>query len=533
MKAQVIMAATGLASSTASQSTVLPLPPMGFNNWARFMTNINESIFVDAAEAMSSNGLLGAGYNRLNLDDAWSTMERADNGSMVWDAVKFPRGLPWLTRHLKSKGFIPGIYTDAGNLSCGGYPGALGHEAIDLRDFQAWGFEYLKMDGCNLPDDTEATYHAVYGRWRRVLAEAARPMIFSDSAPAYFSDQKNLTDWYATMAWAAEYGQLARHSADVATYPAGDGWRSIMFNYGQNVRLARFQRPGFFNDPDFLIPDHPSLSMDEKRTHFALWCSLSAPLLLSADIPSLSGDVVAYLANEHLIAVNQDRLVQQATLVSQDGTWDVLTRNLDNGDRLLTVLNRGPVPADMTVSWERIGFSPTALGSSSSSINIRDLWTGQASGVAASAGGITASKVPSHGTAVFRIGKTASPVTATGTIFNTNTLRCLTDNQSGKVTWSACDAASAQVWAVRADGHVNSLLRPDECIVDAEGTVLSRHSGCHSDPWTYTVSGNLVNTVSGKCLTEGADGSATVESCGHLLNEQVVALPAGVEVVEK
>ncbi|OAQ65460.1 alpha-galactosidase [Pochonia chlamydosporia 170] len=532
MKTQVVMAATSLATSAAAaQQNVLPLPPMGFNNWARFMTNINESIFVDAAEAMSKNGLLKAGYDRLNLDDAWSTMERAKNGSMVWDTAKFPKGLPWLTQFMKSKGFIPGIYTDAGNLSCGGYPGALDHEAIDLKDFQDWGFEYLKMDGCNLPDDSEATYREVYSRWPKVISEASRPMVFSDSAPAYFSNQKNLTDWYSVMVWAAEYGQLARHSADVATYPKGNGWRSIMFNYGQNVRLARFQKPGFFNDPDFLIPDHPSFTMDEKKTQFALWCSLSAPLLLSADIPSLSKDIIDFLTNKDLIAVNQDKLIEQSTLVSQDGTWDVLTKNLENGDRLLTILNRGASAADLKVSWERIGFSTKALGNSN--IQIKDLWTGKTSKVAASAGGITASKVPSHGTAVFRISKTASPVTATGMIFNTNTLKCLTDDKSGKVTWAACNAADAQVWAVRADGHINSLLRPDECIVDAKGKILSRHSGCRSDSWTYKISGNVINNVSGKCLTEGTDGSATAESCGYLLNEQVVALPVGVKVVEK
>ncbi|KAK2608872.1 hypothetical protein QQS21_002585 [Conoideocrella luteorostrata] len=529
MKNQVVMAAAGLASSAAAQQNVLPLPPMGFNNWARFMTNINESIFVDAADSMSKNGLLSAGYNRLNLDDAWSTKERAKNGSMVWDPVKFPKGLPWLTSYMRSKGFIPGIYTDAGNLSCGGYPGALNHEAVDVKDFQNWGFDYLKMDGCNLPDDSEATYHEVYSRWPKAIAASGKPMAFSDSAPAYFSGAKNLTDWYAVMVWAAEYGQLARHSADVVTYPKGNGWSSIMYNYGQNVRLARFQKPGFFNDPDFLIPDHPSLSMDEKKSQFALWSSLSAPLLLSAHIPSLSKDIINFLTNKDIIAVNQDKLIEQATLVSQDGSWDVLTKNLANGDRLLTVLNRGAAPANIKVSWERIGLSPKALGKST--IQVKDLWTGKISKVAATDGGISVSQVPSHGTAVFRISKTPSPVTPTGMIFNTLSLKCLTDDKSGKVTWAKCNAADAQVWAVRADGHINSLLRPDECIVDAKGKILSRHSGCHSDAWTYKISGDLVNGVSGMCLTEATDGTATAESCGYLLNEQVVALPVGVKVV--
>lgn len=532
MMNQLILAtAAGLVGTVASApETILPLPPMGFNNWARFMTNISEGIFVDAADAMSKTGLLAAGYNRINLDDAWSTMARADNGSMVWDPKKFPRGLPWLTAHLKSKGFIPGIYTDAGNLSCGGYPGALDHEEVDLKDFTAWGFEYLKMDGCNLPDGGEEVYHEVYGRWHKILSESKEPVVFSDSAPAYFSGQANLTDWYTVMGWAQQYGQLARHSADIQTYPDGKSWGSMLYNYGQQVRLARYQKAGYFNDPDFLNVDHPSYTLDEKKSHFALWCSFSAPLILSTDLTAITPEEVEYLTNKDLIAINQDRLVQQATLVSSDETFDTLSKSLENGDRVLTILNKGSAAADLTVSWERVGLSTKALRRGND-VSVKNLWTGEQSKVAVKAGGITAKAIPSHGTAVFRIAKSVSPVTPTGLIFNTNSMNCLTDDASGKVTFAKCDGSDAQTWRVRSDGHINSLLRPDECIVDAQGSILSRHSGCHSDAWTYEVSGDLINGNSKLCLTEGKGGAATATKCGYEANEQVVGLPIGVTVV--
>ncbi|KND94997.1 Alpha-galactosidase A [Tolypocladium ophioglossoides CBS 100239] len=537
----VVLAAVArlVGTAAATQSDPLPLPPMGFNNWARFMTNINESIFVDAAEAMSKNGLLAAGYNRINLDDAWSTKERAANGEMVWDPVKFPNGLPWLTAHLKSKGFIPGIYTDAGNVSCGGYPGALHHEEIDHETFTSWSFEYLKIDGCNMPDHSEATYHEVYGRWHEILSGADHPMILSDSAPAYFSGEiagtNNMTDWYTVMGWASAYGQLARHSADILVYPdgiygGGSSWVSMLYNYGQEVRLARYQRPGYFNDPDFLNVDHPSYTLDEGKSHFALWCSFSAPLIISANIPALSQEEIDYLTNKDLLAVNQDRLVQQATLVSSGQTWDVLTKSLENGDRLLTILNKGSSTGDLTVSWESIGLSSKALRRANY-VSAKNLWTGEQVKVSVKDGGITAKAIPSHGTAVFRIAKSISPVTPTGIIFNTNTTNCLTDNKSGHVTFAQCDGSDAQTWRVRPHGNINSLLRPDECIVDAQGAILSRHSGCRTDAWTYELSGNLINNNSKLCLTEGANGAATATSCGYELNEQVVGLPVGVTVV--
>lgn len=345
-----------------------------------------------------------------------------------------------------------------------------------------------------------------------------------------------MTDWYTVMGWASDFGQLARHSYDVQTYPLGNAWDSIMSNYGQQIRLARYQQPGYFNDPDFLITDNPSLSMDEKMSHFALWASFSAPLIISADIPALSDAEVKFLSNKDLITVNQDPLVQQATLVSSDATWDVLTKSLANGDRLLTVLNKGAKAGDLTVAWNRLGIRTNGVDPKTA-MSVKNLWTGTTSKVLIGDAGIGAKDVPSHGTAAFRIsgnmaGSSHPIVTPTGLIFNTFSLKCLTDNKSGTVTWAACDSSDAQVWAVRDDGHINSLLRPDECIVSAGGKILSRHSGCHSDAWQYFKGGNLVNANDGKCLTENADGSATADFCEYETNEQVVALPVGGNVVD-
>jgi alpha-galactosidase len=114
---------------------------------------------------------------------------------MLWNTEKFPRGLPWLTGYLKSIGFLPGIYTDAGNLSCGGYPGAFGYEELDAKTFESWGFTYLKLDGCNMPRGTEDEYKATYGKWHDILSKLDQPMVFSESAPAYFAEAANLTDW--------------------------------------------------------------------------------------------------------------------------------------------------------------------------------------------------------------------------------------------------------------------------------------------------------------------------------------------------
>ncbi|PQE04629.1 hypothetical protein CJF30_00004414 [Rutstroemia sp. NJR-2017a BBW] len=515
-------------------SVLQPTPPMGFNNWAAFMCGLNESLFIETAQAMKQNGLLAAGYNQLNLDDCWSKGSREANGTLLWNPEKFPRGLPWLTSYLNKLGFNAGIYSDAGLTSCGGYPGSFGHEEIDAQAFASWGFNYLKMDGCNIPIATEAEYERVYGKWHKVLSALKQPLIFSESAPAYFagsgSPSDNLTDWYTVMDWVPKYGQLARHSRDTLVFnstlywPDITGWDSIMFNYGQEVRLARYQKPGYFNDPDFLNVDHFDLSLDEKKSHFAIWASLSAPLIISADIPALTKDEIAYLTNADLIAVNQDKLALQATLVTRDAAWDVLTKDLSNGDRLLTVINTGNFTNSTKISFDHIGISAKSVG-------VKNLWTGS-SGLATNE--ISVRSVPSHGTAVYRISATYGSlnIVPTGMIFNTASFQSLTYSRQA-LKWTDPNAANAQVWQTRSDGTIRGIFDTSKCLSDAGAgkVALGSCSGHSNQQWKYYVSGNVVSSSSGSCLTQDTHGGVVTTKCQFETNNQVFGLPSGVQVI--
>ena len=335
------------------------------------------------------------------------------------------------------------------------------------------------------------------------------------------------------MDWVPKFGQLARHSRDTLVFnstlywPDITGWDSVMFNYGQEVRLARYQRPGYFNDPDFLNVDHFDYTLDEKRSHFAIWASLSAPLIISAYIPDFTPAEVQYLTNKDLIAVNQDSLALQATLVSQDGTWDVLTKNLANGDRLLTVINRGNSTASHSVSVQRIGLPPLLL------FQVKDLWTGS---TITSSNEVTAFNVPSHGTAVLRLSVAGRPfdVIPTGMIFNTDSLTCLTSYPLGTVGWANSTGVDEQIWQTRSDGTISSLSSPLQCLTDqGEGTVtLEICTGTLRQKWDYHITGNVQSQSSKKCLTEGAKEAVTTSSCLYEANSQVFGLPSGVKIVQ-
>jgi alpha-galactosidase len=66
--------------------------------------------------------------------------------------------------------------------------------------------------------------------------------------------------------------------------------------------------PGGWNDPDMLQIGNNVLTMEEERTHFALWAFAKAPLIIGADLNSISTESLAILKNKELIAINQDRL---------------------------------------------------------------------------------------------------------------------------------------------------------------------------------------------------------------------------------
>ncbi|KAJ5431224.1 Glycoside hydrolase family 27 [Penicillium cf. griseofulvum] len=507
-----------------------PAPPMGFNNWARFMCDLNETLFTETAQSMLDRGLLDVGYDRLTLDDCWMSHDRAKDGSLQWDAERFPHGIPWLTKYMNSKGFQLGIYQDSGNLTCGGYPGSYKHEEQDAKLFASWGIDYLKLDGCNVWGEEGRSlreeYRVRYMQWHDILTAMPKPLIFSNSAPAYFEGKDG--DWAVVMNWVPESGELARHSADVINYAVdGNAWESIMYNYDFHTRLVRYQQPGYYNDPDFLIPDHPSLSMNEKKAHFEVWASIGAPLILSAYVPDLSDEEIAFLSNKALIAVNKDPLAQQSALVSRDGTFDVLTRSLENGDRLLTVLNRGADAATTTVSVERLG-----LSSKSCKYEARDLVTDEVSTIDST----IKVQLDSHAAKVYRIAlpEKCTKTTPTAMVFNTPSGLCMTAS-TDSVTFEKCSGSDSQVWHVAATGHDTKLtLSPlsDESVCLAAGDALSlaKCQGGDGINWDHYISGHL-RSSSGDCLTQTKD-KASVEACVIDSVGQIFGLPSGVRLAK-
>ena len=112
------------------------------------------------------------------------------------------------------------------------------------------------------------------------------------------------------------------------------------------------------------------LSHDEQVSHFALWCLITGPLLISTDLNSITNETLSILTHEELIAVNQDPNGLQGIRVSGAAPigGEVRIRQLSDGTVAVMFLNRGGASIDITASWSLLGLK------NGTKVSIRDMW---------------------------------------------------------------------------------------------------------------------------------------------------------------
>lgn len=138
----------GLLAVASAQLTspdgVGRLPALGWSSWNEYGCDINETVFLETAQLIVDLGLKDLGYEYVNIDDCWSDVDlRRDNDTkeFVVDAKKFPNGIGHVADKVHELGLKIGIYSDAGESTCGGYEGSLGYEDIDAATFASWGID--------------------------------------------------------------------------------------------------------------------------------------------------------------------------------------------------------------------------------------------------------------------------------------------------------------------------------------------------------------------------------------------------------
>lgn len=523
---------TTLARAQTAERLALK-PPMGWNDWAHYQCDFTAADILANAQALVKTGLASHGYNTVTIDDCWMQKERDASGNLQVDPKRFPQGMKTIADAVHGLGLKFGIYEDAGYLTCGGFAGSgepkgggKDHFLQDAKLFASWGVDYLKLDGCNVYVPTggsqDTAYRKAYSAQAAALKKVGRSIVFSESAPAYF---QGAPGWYDVLAWVGGYGQLWREGTDINVFdpkkPDASRFDSILWNYAYNLPLARWQKPGNWNDADFIIAGDRGTTATESRTQLALWAMMSAPLILSSDLQKLDSKTIAILSNEAVLAIDQDSLGESATLVRRTPTMDILFKRLKNGDYAVAISNRSTDTAHVDLHSSDLGFSV----SDGCRLDLENLWSAKRQ-----SGASIQADVEGHDTEIWRVhaGSSCGAPARTGTITLTANeekhdfgfegyTRCL----SSQGTAVACAGSPSETWIVGDDGTLRSR---GTCLTAANSKVIMQPcSASTGQRWTWTLAGQVRHGPQ-ECLT-GADSGLTLQPCGHNLADQIWSLP--------
>ena len=376
-KSFILSAALSLSSLFASaenaptpRKQLAPKPPMGWMTWNLFQGNINEQLIRETADAMVEGRFRDAGYEYIFIDDLWQGGRDRQN-NIIPDPEKFPSGIKALADYVHSKGLKLGIYSDAAQLTCGGWTASLGFEEQDARTFASWGIDYLKYDYCNAPEDS-ATARQRYRTMANALQNSGRDIVLG------------ICEWGQRQGeeWCEEVGgQLWRTSYDVR-----DMWKDIVKQGGMGILdiiditapLAKHARPGQWPDMDMLVvglygTGGPSSDLGgvgctqtEYQTQMSMWCMMSSVLALSNDLRHLTPEDKRILLNKEIIAIDQDPPGKAAERVVNEAGHQVFGRPLANGSHAVAILNSGDKAQRLSVSFKQLGLT--------GKYTVRDVW---------------------------------------------------------------------------------------------------------------------------------------------------------------
>ena len=330
-------------------------PTMGWSSWNSYGVNISETIIKNEANAMVSKGLKAVGFDHVNIDDGYFGGRDKTTGQLLIHPTRFPKGLQGVVDYIHSKGLKAGIYSDAGRNTCGSmFNGDTTGKGVGLYEhdqqdadyfFKELGFDFIKVDFCggsyyhnedHLVLDEEARYKAI--------AEAIRNTGRTDV-------RMNACRWAYPGTWIDDAAFSWRTTGDI-----NDSWNSVKGIIAENLYLSAYSSCGHYNDMDMLEVGR-SMTAEEDKTHFGLWCIMNSPLLIGCKLGSIKTVTLNLLKNTELIALNQDTLYQQAYVAGcVDGCY-ILVKDIERRDstkRAFAVYNPGDDAKTVTVDFKAI-----------------------------------------------------------------------------------------------------------------------------------------------------------------------------------
>lgn len=355
-----------IVSCTSRQSQAVKPPLMGWSSWNAYMVDISDSIIIHQANLIVKRGLKDAGYGNVNIDDGFFGY-RDQRGYMIPHPQRFPGGsaqMRSISDHIHSLGLKAGIYSDAGDNTCGSIynkdlngigAGLWMHDVQDADQyFNNWNFDFIKIDYCG----------GIHRRLEeRNRYEEIRQVI--DSVAGRHIDI-NVCRWDYPGTWVEKLADSWRISEDIRPV-----WSSVRHIVEKNLYLSAYAHDGHYNDMDMLAvgynikpspfgEDGLGLSYAEEEAHFGMWCIMSSPLLLGCDIACIPEETMRIITNPDLIAVNQDPLGLQAHVVQHEGETYVFAKDIlrrHGGARAVALYNPSDSAASFSVQADVLEFA--------------------------------------------------------------------------------------------------------------------------------------------------------------------------------
>lgn len=362
--------------------TIALTPPMGWNSWNIYATKVTQELVAANARAMVNSGLINHGWSYMNIDDVWQGKRGGEFHAILPDSSTFP-DMQSLCNEVHALGLKIGIYSTPWIESYGHHVGGsamnpqgsfertkenvarnkklfpykIGEYTFlenDVKQWTNWGFDYLKYDWnpIELPE-TKAMYEALRASGRDIV------LSLSNSTP------------FASIGELSKVSNAWRTGGDIR-----DSWRSLKSRLLTQDKWAPYASPGHWNDPDMMIvgwvgwgkgPRPSMLTADEQYSHMSAWCLQSVPLLLGNDLTKLDEFTISLLTNDEVLAVNQDPLGKQATVVSRVDSCGVLAKELEDGTKAAGLFNvTDSLARNLSVKWSDLGIKGKYI--------VRDLW---------------------------------------------------------------------------------------------------------------------------------------------------------------
>lgn len=355
-----------IVSCTSLQPQAVKPPLMGWSSWNAYMVDISDSIIIHQADLIVERGLKDAGYGNVNIDDGFFGY-RDQRGYMIPHPQRFPGGsaqMRSISDHIHSLGLKAGIYSDAGDNTCGSSynkdlngigAGLWMHDVQDADQyFNNWNFDFIKIDYCggiNRRLEERNRYEEI----RQVIDSVAGRHI-----------DINVCRWDYPGTWVEKLADSWRISGDIRPV-----WSSVRYIVEKNLYLSAYAHDGHYNDMDMLAvgynikpspfwEDGLGLSYAEEEAHFGMWCIMSSPLLLGCDIEYIPEETMRIITNPELIAVNQDPLGLQAHVVQHEGETYVFAKDIlrrHGGTRAVALYNPSDSAASFSVPADVLEFA--------------------------------------------------------------------------------------------------------------------------------------------------------------------------------